>query len=304
VKRWSATAPASTSNLGPGFDCLGLALRIPLTVVATRIPEGFRIERRGEGKDLALDPNKDTILSAYRRLFRVARKPVPTVALSIRSAIPVARGLGSSAAAIVAGLTLGNHWLRGRFSKEELLAMAVDLEGHPDNVSASLLGGLTLSFPRANGAVTALPVPPPRGVSATLVVPEIRVSTEKARALLPRVVPLVDAAANTARAMTLLYAFANKRADLLADALDDVYHVPHRARLIPAYARVVEAGRRAGAHGVTISGSGPTLLAFHPPGKGAAVGAAMVRAFARARVRSRAIPGRIEPRGASARTLR
>lgn len=304
MKRWSATAPASTSNLGPGFDCLGLALRIPLTVVATRIPEGFRIERRGEGKDLALDPNKDALLSAYRRLFRVARKPVPTVALTIRSAIPVARGLGSSAAAIVAGLTLANHWLRGRFSKEELLALAVDLEGHPDNVSASLLGGLTLSFPRANGAVTALPVPPPRGIGATLVVPEIRVSTEKARALLPRVVPLVDAAANTARALALLYAFANKRADLLADALDDVYHVPHRARLIPAYARVVEAGRRAGAHGVTISGSGPTLLAFHPSGKGAAVGAAMVRAFARARVRSRAIPGRIEPRGASARTLR
>lgn len=302
--RWSATAPASTSNLGPGFDCLGLALRLPLAVVATRIPEGFRIERRGEGSDLALDPNRDALLSAYRRLFREAGEPVPTVALSIRSAIPVARGLGSSAAAIVAGLALANHWLRGRFGREELLALAVEIEGHPDNVSAALYGGLTISFPREDGAVTSLPGPKPRGVAITLVVPEVRVSTEKARALLPRTVPLAEAAANTARALALVYAFERGRADLLADALHDVYHVPHRARLIPAYARVAEAGRRAGAIGVTISGSGPTLLALHPPGAGAKVGAAMVRAFARARVRARAIPGRIEPRGASARTLR
>ena len=302
--RWSATAPASTSNLGPGFDCLGLALRLGLTVTATRIPEGFRIERRGEGSDLALDPNRDALLAAYRHLFRVARKPVPTVALSIRSTIPVARGLGSSAAAIVAGLTLANHWLKGRFSQDEILDEAIRIEGHPDNVSAAVLGGLTLSFPRSRGGVTALSLPPPRGVRVTLVVPELRVSTEKARALLPRTVPLQDAAANTARALALLYALQNRRPDLLADALHDVYHVPFRSRLIPSYARVAEAGRRAGAHGVTISGSGPTLLALHPPGKGRAVGAAMVRAFARARVRARAIPGRIETRGAAARTLR
>ena len=302
--RWTATAPGSTSNLGPGFDCLGLALRLPLTVTATRIATGFRIERRGEGSDLALDPHQDALLSAYRRLFRAAGRPVPTVALSIRSAIPVARGLGSSAAAIVAGLTLANHWMKGRFTREELLEHAVALEGHPDNVSASLHGGLTLSFPRVSGSVTTLPVPAPRGIGITLVVPDVRVSTEKARALLPRTVPLADAAANTARALALLLALERRRADLLADALHDVYHVPHRARLIPAYARVAEAGMRAGAYGVTISGSGPTILVFHAPRNGAHIGAAMVRAFARARVRARAIPGRIEPRGASARTLR
>jgi homoserine kinase len=304
VIRWSASAPASTSNLGPGFDCLGLALRLPLTVTATRIPEGFRIERRGEGSDLAVDPNQDALLAAYRRLFREAKKPVPTVALAIRSAIPVARGLGSSAAAITAGLTLANHWLRGRFSREELLELAVEIEGHPDNVSAALLGGLTLSLPRSAGTTTSLSLPSPRGLGITLVVPEVRVSTEKARALLPRTVPLAAAAANTARALALLYALERRRPDLLADALLDVYHVPHRARLIPAYDRVAEAGRRAGAHGVTISGSGPTLLVLHAPGAGTRIGAAMVRAFARARVRARAIPGRIEPRGASARTLR
>ncbi|MGE5174788.1 MAG: homoserine kinase [Hyphomicrobiales bacterium] len=302
--RWSATAPASTSNLGPGFDCLGLALRMPLTVTATRVPEGFRIERRGEGADLAIDPHRDLLLSAYRRLFRVAGRPVPTVALSIRSAIPVARGLGSSAAAIVAGLVLANHWMRGRFDRDALLAEAVALEGHPDNVSASLLGGLTLSLPRRDGSVTSLGLPPPRGLGIVFVVPEVRVSTEQARALLPKSVPLADAAANTARALALLHVFRARRFDLLADALEDVYHVPRRARLIPAYARVAEAGRRAGAYGVTVSGSGPTVLAFHAPGAGARIGAAMVRAFARARVPARAIPGRIDARGARARTLR
>lgn len=302
--RWTATAPASTSNLGPGFDCLGLALRLPLVVTATRIDEGFRIERRGEGSDLALDPHRDACLSAFRRLFREAKRPVPTVALSIRSSIPVARGLGSSAAAITAGLVLANHWLKNRYSREELLAMAVAIEGHPDNVSAALLGGLTLSLPRSDGSVTSLSLPAPRGIALTVVVPEVRVSTEKARAMLPRDVALKDAAANTARALALLVAFERRRPDLVADALHDVYHVPHRARLIPAYARVAEAGRRAGAYGVTISGSGPTLLALHPPGAGERIGAAMVRAFGRARVRARAIPGRIEPRGARARTLR
>lgn len=302
--RWSAVAPGSTSNLGPGFDCLGLALRIPLAVTATRVADGFRIERIGEGSDLAVDPHRDLVLSAYRRLFRVAKRPVPTVALAIRSAIPVARGLGSSAAAIVAGLTLANHWMRGRFDREALLAEAVAMEGHPDNVSASLLGGLTLSFPRGDGRVTSLALPAPKGLGITLVVPEMRVSTEKARAMLPRMVPLSDAAANTARALALLHVFRTKRFDLLADALEDVYHVPHRARLIPAFHRVAEAGRRAGAYGVTVSGSGPTLLAFHAPGAGGRVGAAMVRAFARARVRARAIPGRIDARGAVARTVR
>ncbi len=301
--RWSATAPASTSNLGPGFDCLGLALRLPLTVTAQRIPAGFAITRRGEGSDLALDPHRDRVLAAFRHLIRLAEEPVPTVALTIHSRIPLARGLGSSAASIVAGLALANHWLGGRFPREALLPEAIRLEGHPDNVSPALLGGFILCLPRRAGGVTPIPLPVPRGVSITLVVPELFVSTEKARALLPRTVALHDAAANTARALALLRALETRRIDLVADALEDVYHVPRRAQLIPGYDRVVEAGRRAGAHGVTISGSGPTLLALHAPGHGARIGAAMVRAFARVRVRARAIPGRIDTRGAAARSL-
>jgi homoserine kinase len=301
--RWSATVPASTSNLGPGFDCLGLALRLPLVAVAERIPEGFRIERRGEGSDLLLDPHKDSVLSAFRRACRLAGEPVPTLSLTITSQIPLARGLGSSAAAIVAGLTLANHWLGGRISLPDLFKEAVRIEGHPDNVAPALFGGFILSLPVEAGGIEPIKLPLPRGVAMTLVVPELRVNTKKARAILPKSIPLHEAASNTARALALLELFRTGRVDLVAEALRDVYHVPRRARLIPAFDQVVFAGRRAGAYGVTISGSGPTLLALHAPGKGAGIGAAMVRAFARAKVRSRAIPARFSRRGAMSRTL-
>jgi len=303
-ERWRSVVPASTSNLGPGFDCLGLALLLPMTVTAERIPSGFSIRRLGEGSDLAIDPNRDVVLGAFRHLFRLVRAPVPTVALTIRSRIPLARGLGSSAAAIVSGLTLANHWLENPFSPEAIFAEAIRLEGHPDNVAPAIFGGLTLSMPLTEGGVEALRLPFPRGLALTLAVPAIQVSTERARALLPASIPLRRAAENTARAMALGHVLASRRFELLAEALRDVYHVPYRARLIPGFDRVVEAGRRAGAYGVTISGSGPTLVAFHAPGLRQRVGRAMVRAFATRRVRAQAIPGRVATKGAHASTLR
>jgi len=303
ITRWRVVVPGSTSNLGPGFDCLGLALQIPMTVTAERIASGFSIRRLGEGSDLAIDPNQDKVLGSFRHLFRLAKKPVPTVALTIRSRIPLARGLGSSASAIVAGLTLANHWLKAPFSPEALFREATRLEGHPDNVAPAIFGGLTLAMPRSDGSVEALRLSLPRGLGLTLAVPSIQVSTAKARALLPATIPLRQAAENTARAMALEHVFITRRFELLAEALRDVYHVPYRARLIPGFEGVVEAGRRAGAYGVTISGSGPTVLAFHAPGRGSRVGRAMVLAFARRRVEARAIPGRIATKGAQASTL-
>ena len=303
ITRWRVVVPASTSNLGPGFDCLGLALTLPMAVTAERIDAGFSIRRLGEGSDLAIDPNRDLVLSAFRHLFRTAGEPVPTVALTIRSRIPVARGLGSSAAAIVAGLTLANHWLGYPLAPGEIFREATRLEGHPDNVASAIFGGFTLSLPLGDGTVEALRLPAPRGLALTLVVPALHVSTARARALLPASIPLQRAAENTARAMALTQILATRRFELLAEALRDVYHVPYRARLIPGYDRVVEAGRRAGAYGVTISGSGPTLLCFHAPGRGERVGKAMVEAFARRRVRAEALRGRIATKGAHATTL-
>ena len=301
---WEVVAPASTSNLGPGFDCLGLGLQLRMHARATRIPSGFSIRRLGEGSDLALDPNHDKILGSFRHLFRIAKEAVPSVALTVRSNIPLQRGLGSSASAVVCGLMLANHWMKSRFTTEDLFREAIRLEGHPDNVAPSLYGGLTLSMPRLDGGTEALHLHVPRDIQLTLAVPMIRVSTEEARALLPASLPLRYAVANTARALALQHALCSHRFELLAEALRDVYHVPYRARLIPGFDRVVEAGCRAGAFGVTISGSGPTLLALHPPGLGGRVGEAMVQAFARHRVQARAIEGHIAAKGAVARTIR
>jgi len=144
------------------------------------------------------------------------------VALTIRSKIPVARGLGSSAAAIVAGLALANHWLGDRFAPEDLFREAIRLEGHPDNVAPALYGGFVLSMPRSDGDIEPLKLPTPRGIALTLVVPDVQVSTKEARALLPREIELKDAAANTARALALLRSLSTGRVDLLADALHDV----------------------------------------------------------------------------------
>ena len=301
---WEVVAPASTSNLGPGFDCLGLALRLRMRVRADRIASGFSIRRIGEGNDLAIDPNHDKVLSSFRHLFRLAKEAVPTVALTIRSNIPMQRGLGSSASAVVCGLKLADHWMQHRFTTEDLFREAIKLEGHPDNVAPSLFGGLTLSMPFQDGSTKALHLHVPRDLQLTLAVPMIRISTEEARALLPASLPLRYAVSNTARALALQHALCSHRFELLAEALRDVYHVPYRARLIPGFDRVVEAGLGAGAYGVTISGSGPTMLALHPPGLGERIGEAMVNAFARHRVKARAIPGHIAAKGAVTRTVR
>jgi len=270
ITRWRVVVPGSTSNLGPGFDCLGLALQIPMTVTAERIPFGFSIRRLGEGRDLAIDPNQDLVLSSFRHLFRMAREAVPTVALTIRSRIPPSRGLGSSASAIVAGLTLANHWLGDAFSPEALFREATRLEGHPDNVAPAIFGGLTLSMPRRDGTVEALRLTMPRGLALTLAVPSIHVSTAKARALLPASIPLRHAAENTARAMALEHVFITRRFELLAEALRDVYHVPYRARLIPGFDGVVERGAAPEPMASRSAGAARRCWRSTPPGAGAA----------------------------------
>jgi len=167
------------------------------------------------------------VLGAFRHLFRLARKPVPTVALTIRSRIPLARGLGSSAAAIVAGLVLANHWMKGRFDDEDIFREARHLEGHPDNVAPAIFGGLTLSLPLHDGRVEALKASDAARLGITLAVPSIQVSTRRARALLPKTIPLRRAVETTARGHGPGAHSRDPSLRTLAEALRDVYHVPY-----------------------------------------------------------------------------
>ena len=254
--------PASSANLGPGFDVLAAALSLHLEVV---------VEAAGEfalRTELPVPRDRSNLLV---RAFETLR-PADGHSFDVSSDIPLSGGLGSSAAAVVAGL-LAADFLNG--GDGEVLAAATGIEGHPDNVAAALAGGFVVC---ASG--TAFPLAaPPAGLTAVLVVPHEPVATSRARAALPDVVALPDAVFNVASASLLTLGLARGDAELIARGLGDRLHQPHRAPLYPRSAALVEQATDLGALGATISGAGPTVLVWCRDGSVEAV-AARLRAAA------------------------
>jgi homoserine kinase len=236
--------PASSANLGPGFDVLAAALDLRMEL---EVEEAGRFEVR---TDLAIARDRRNLCV---RGFGALREPAG-VRFTIRSEIPLSGGLGTSAAAYVAGLAAADALNGGG---ADLLAHAAQLEGHPDNVAAALLGGFVV----CTGAA-AERVEPPEGLSAVLVVPEQPVRTAKARAALPAQVPMADAVFNVGRASQLVLGLARGDLDLVARGLDDRLHQPRRAPLYPRSMELVARSRDLGALGATISGAGPTVLVW------------------------------------------
>jgi len=255
--------PASTANLGPGYDVLGAALALELELEASETGE-FSIV--SEGFDAPAD-RSNLIVRAFESLH-----PADGIAFRVRSEIPLARGLGSSASAIVAGLLAADHMFELANDREDILARAAAIEGHPDNVAAALYGGITLCPPPAAGESQPAPVrlAPPEGVEGILVVPHEEVSTSAARAALPAELPLVDVTHNVAAAAQLVLGIERSDLDLIKAGLADRVHQPHRASLYPRSMELVERASEFGAIGATISGAGPTVLvwAFWQSGKG------------------------------------
>lgn len=228
---------------------------------------------------------------AYRALaqiFKAARKPLPAVELRLNARLPVAGGMGSSSAAIVGGLVAGNAALKNRFSTHELVQMATDLEGHPDNVLPALVGGLCAGVVTKTGVqfVAWKDAAFARNVRAVVCIPDFKVSTEKARQVLPSRVDRKDAIFNAAHVALFLSAVKEKRYDLLGEAMGDRLHQPYRAKLVPGLMKVIAGARRAGAHGAALSGAGPTVLALAPRQKAATVARAMHRAFRQEGIKS------------------
>ena len=278
--------PATTANLGPGFDCLGLALGLHnILEVTPADTDSLAIE--GEGA--AELPRDDTHL--VRRVMGIfadrAGCPLPPVAIRQTNHIPLARGLGSSSAAIVGGLVAAAHLLDAGVDLEDLVPLAAEIEGHPDNVAPALLGGLTVASSGEGGATAARLTPAP-GIRVVVAVPGFQVATHEARRALPEGVPHADAVFSVSHAATVLAALVTGRFELLREALEDRLHQPYRAPLIPGLWEVIAAARQAGAYGAALSGSGPSVVAF--VGEGAdAVGKAMVSAFAAAGVEARTL---------------
>jgi homoserine kinase len=295
--RVQVRVPATSANLGPGFDALGLALTLYNDVEASEA-DGVTVTVEGEG-GAHLPRDADNVVARGVRLaFEAAGRPFKGVALRCTNRIPTARGLGSSAAAWVGGLVAGNALSGGSLTREVLLALATRAEGHPDNVAAALLGGLTISCPGADGAVTAVSLPVPTDITWIVLVPAMTSSTAEARAVLPATLPRADAVFNVQRVALLMAALQTRRHDALAAALDDRLHQPYRRALFPWMPSVADAARRAGALGCVLSGAGPSLLAV-AIGDPGAIARAMEGALRAARLEGHARPYGVDSAGAT-----
>lgn len=252
--------PATTANLGPGFDILGLALQLynRFSLQLTDEP-GWHADLPPH-VHLPTDAN-NLVFQAIRYLFKHVGFTCTGMQLSLTIDIPLARGLGSSSTAIVGGLVAANHLSGANLSRAALLAMAVDIEGHPDNVTPALMGGLTLSY-MADGQHHFIPLSFPEELAIVVAIPEFELSTAHARSVLPAQVSRNDAVFNSSRTALLVYALQERRFELLQAAMDDRLHQPYRAVLVPGMLEAMHAAYDAQALGVALSGAGPTLLAF------------------------------------------
>ncbi len=255
--------PATSANLGPGFDALGLALALHDQVTAEVIGEGLRIEVVGVGRETASLGDDHLVVRSMRAAFDVLGGQPPGIRLRCGNKIPQGFGLGSSAAAIVAGLLAaralgGGHGL-DRLPDTVLLRLAAELEGHADNVAACVAGGLTIAW-GAGDSVRSTRLIPLAELRPVLCVPTVPLATEAARQVLPATVPHADAAANAARAALLIAALTSD-ARLLFDATEDFLHQPYRAAAMPTSTGLLNAFRAVGIPAV-ISGAGPSVLAL------------------------------------------
>lgn len=264
VRGLQLKVPGSTSNLGPGFDALGLALQVYLEIDVVDVADdgAGRLDFRFEGSAPA---GENAIATAMADEAGRRRVSLPSLTLAVRSTIPIQAGLGSSAAAIVGGLRLVHALCSDQERGDDgglgrLLDAATALEGHPDNVSASILGGLTASS-QGPGGVTSVASPWPARVRVVIATPRVGLATSKARGVLPSTVSRADAVFNVQRTALLLQAVHTGHLDAIAAALDDRLHQPYRAPLVPGLAEAL-AFRHPTVLGTFLSGAGPSIGAF------------------------------------------
>lgn len=269
---FSVAVPATSANLGPGFDAVGVALSLHLRAFvepASRFSIAFR------GKHV---PTHD----GYERIFREALSHLPAVAITVCNDIPLGKGLGSSAAARVAARAIMTMYEGRRLDRAVLARESAALEGHPDNAYAAVYGGVVIS-----AQATAIALPPPNGVRAIVIVPDIEFGTREARGILPKAYSAADCAFTAARASLLGAALASSSLGALREAMRDRMHQPYRAKAVPGLDAIV-ALRMPGLYGVALSGAGPSVLAFASAKSAERVTHSIHTRFAEAGIASRA----------------
>ena len=294
--------PGTSANCGPGFDAIGVACTIYNDLELTlKGEEGLVIEIEGEGAANIPADERNIVLRAIRTILKRAHREDEVKGFHIRMTnhIPLSRGLGSSAAAIVAGLKAANALLGNRFSRRELLQMATNIEGHPDNVAPAIYGGFTVNTV-TNGRVECFSFLPRIFLRFVVMVPDFYLSTKSARQVLPAEVPMKDAVFNISHAAMMVAALARGSEKHLDNAFADALHQNYRASLIPGMFDVFAAAKKAGAYGAALSGAGPCLIAFVPEHRNCTedVAAAMQEAFRAHDIEARPLHLRLDTKGA------
>ncbi len=281
--------PATTANLGPGFDALGLALNLwNETEFIAAEDRRIIVAIEGEGQGRLPTNAENLIVQTALQIYNLVKKPCTGLHIHCRNRIPIGSGLGSSSAALLTGMLGANALLGAPFTEEEILRLAIETEGHPDNVAPAMLGGLVASIVH-DGRVISLKLPAKANrspIHATVVLPDFDFPTVQARAILPKQVDRKDAIYNISRAVLVTEALRTGNLDLLGKAMSDMLHQPYRIPLIPGAQAAMEAARQAGAAAVALSGAGPSLIAFTAK-QDPAIGIAMKRAFEQAGLSAR-----------------
>ncbi|CAN5798765.1 homoserine kinase [soil metagenome] len=272
----SVRVPATSANLGPGYDAVGLALSLSMRIGLDRSSHP-RVEVRGTGADLIPRGPEHPAYRAARFVAEIVGQSDVHFHLVQENQIPPTRGLGGSAAALVGGAVAANDLFGGQIAPPDLLNIVCELDGHPDNAAPALLGGLVIGTLTPVG-VSAVRLEP-KGLKVVVAVPDFAVSTTAARRALPDSVSHRDATFNVGRSGLLLGALATGEYHLLRVAMQDRLHQPYRSHLIPGLEEVIETALANGAHGACLSGSGPTVLAFAPEQRAREIASAMQAAF-------------------------
>lgn len=282
MKKVTVRVPATSANCGPGFDTLGLACTLyNETTYEITDKKGFQLEVTGEGAEYLKPFGRNLAFASFLRVWNQLRDGERIgLKVTMTNRIPMSRGLGSSSSAIIAGLYAANALCDDYYTKDDLLKIATDIEGHPDNVAPALYGGFTVSY-MEQGGVHSLRLLPAKPLKFIAVVPDSKLPTSLARQAIPATVPHHDAVYNASRASLLVGSLLSGRYEYLGMALEDKLHQPYRAHLIPGLFDVFAAARNAGAYNAIISGAGSTVMAYASPEADCeGIAEAMVRTFA------------------------
>jgi len=261
------TVPASSANMGPGFDCLGVALACYNTISFEFMPDGLKIDLPVEDRGRIPADERNLIYRVFADTLKACGVRVPGVHFAQRNGIPAMRGMGSSSACVVGGIVMANAYMGDKLAMRELIALCAEEEGHPDNILPTLLGGFTVGCIDGD-EVHYLRFDPPADLRCALFIPPFSLSTRKARAALPKTVPLRDAVFNLSHASLVTAAIASGQVPMLRYAMQDALHQPYRKPLVPGYDDIVRIAADAGALATCLSGAGPAMIAFLEGGEG------------------------------------